>query len=298
MVGLPGFEPESIAPEATRMAKLPHSPVPVLAVVEMDTLIKYLLASLHSDCFVNCRIEYSTHLYTDIFYLPVMKEQLREKIAGEITLSTDAGKTIRKWREEFGISQQDLARQLAVSPSVISDYESGRRKSPGIVIVRRMVDGLINIDETRGGKTLKKYDLGKKSECVISMKEFKTSMSASDFIDAIEGENMTRSVSLDRDIHGYTVIDSVTAITSLSSFDYLQIYGWSSERALIFTGVKYGRSPMIAIRAHPLKPAMVGYHKPEHVDELAIRLATLEGIPLIKTGLPMQALVERLERLG
>ena len=33
-----------------------------------------------------------------------MREQLREKIAGEITLSADAGKTIRKWREEFGIS--------------------------------------------------------------------------------------------------------------------------------------------------------------------------------------------------
>lgn len=27
MVGLSGFEPESIAPEATRIAKLPHSPV-------------------------------------------------------------------------------------------------------------------------------------------------------------------------------------------------------------------------------------------------------------------------------
>lgn len=226
-----------------------------------------------------------------------MREQLREKIAGEIALSADAGKTIRKWREEFGISQQDLARQLGVSPSVISDYESGRRKSPGIVIVRRIVDGLINIDETRGGRTLRKYDLGQRSECIISMKEFKTSMPATSFIDAIEGEIMTKSVSTDRDIHGYTVIDSVTAITSLSSLDYLQIYGWSSERALIFTGVKYGRSPMIAIRAHPLKPAMVGYHKPEHVDELAVRLATLEGIPLVKTDLPMQAMVEKLERL-
>ncbi len=76
-----------------------------------------------------------------------MREQLREKIAGEITLSADAGKTIRKWREEFGISQQELARHLGISPSVISDYESGRRKSPGIVIIRRMVDGLIDLDE-------------------------------------------------------------------------------------------------------------------------------------------------------
>ncbi len=227
-----------------------------------------------------------------------MKEQLREKIAGDITLSSDAGKTIRKWREEFSISQQRLAKHLGLSPSVISDYESGRRKSPGILIIRKIVNGLIDIDEKTGGKTLKKYDFGEKSECIISMKEFKTSIPAEDFVNAIDGVNLTKGVELTRDIHGYTVIDSTKAITSLSSFDYLRIYGWSSERALIFTGVKFGRSPMIAVRAHPLKPAMVGYHRPEQVDELAIRLATLEGLPLIKTDLPIQTLVDRLERLG
>jgi putative transcriptional regulator len=226
-----------------------------------------------------------------------MREQLREKIAGEITLSSDAGKTIRKWREEFRISQQELAKHLGISPSVISDYESGRRKSPGINIIRRMVDGLIDLDEKSGGKVLKKYDLGEKHDCIISINEFRTSVSASEFIEIIEAENLNRGVSLDRYIHGYTIIDSIKAITSLSSFDYLKIYGWSSERALIFTGVKFGRSPMIAIRAHPLKPSMVGYHRPEHVDELAIRLATLEGIPLVKVTLPVPTIVERLKKL-
>jgi len=224
-----------------------------------------------------------------------MREELREKIAGEITLSEDAGKTIRKWREEFAISQQELAKHLKVSPSVISDYESGRRKSPGIVIVRRIVDGLISIDEERGGPTLKKYDLGEKSDCIISIREFSHSIEAERFVQVISGENLTKTVSLDRDIHGYTVIDSMKTITSLSSLDYLKIYGWSSERALIFTGVKFGRSPMIAIRAHPLKPALVAYHRPEHVDELALRLATLESIPLVRTDLPVKVLVERLE---
>jgi putative transcriptional regulator len=226
-----------------------------------------------------------------------MREQLREKIAGEITLSVDAGKTIRKWREEFGISQQSLAKHLGVSPSVISDYESGRRRSPGIVIVRRIVDGLIDLDVESGGRVLRKYDLGERSECIISIKEFKSSMTAADLVGVIEGVTLTKHVALDRDIHGYTVIDSMKAITSLGSMDYLKIYGWSSERALIFTGVKFGRSPMIAIRAHPMKPAMVVYHRPEHVDELAVRLATLEGIPLIKTDMALSTLVERLERV-
>jgi putative transcriptional regulator len=227
-----------------------------------------------------------------------MREELREKIAGEITLSESPGKTIRKWREEFGVSQQELARQLGVSPSVISDYESGRRKSPGIIIVRRIVDGIMDIDERKGAPVLKKYDLGQKSECIISIKEFKTSVAAEEFMRIVNGENMARTVSLNRDIHGYTIIDSMKAITSLSSLDYLKIYGWSSERALIFTGVKYGRSPMIAIRAHPMKPALVAYHRPEHVDELAIRLATLEGLPLVRIEIPLKALVERLERMG
>ncbi|NYT11916.1 MAG: helix-turn-helix domain-containing protein [Methanomassiliicoccales archaeon] len=226
-----------------------------------------------------------------------MREELREKIAGEITLSDDAGKTIRKWREEFAISQQELARKLRVSPSVISDYESGRRKSPGIVIVRRIVNGLITIDEEHGSPTIKKYNLGEKSDCIISIKEFKTSMSAEKFMRLVNGDNLTHTVSLNRDIHGFTVIDSMKAITSLSSLDYLKIYGWSSERALIFTGVKFGRSPMIAIRAHPLKPALVAYHKPEHVDDLAIRLATLEGIPLIRIDMPVKTLVEKLESI-
>jgi len=226
-----------------------------------------------------------------------MREQLREKIAGEIVLSADAGKTIRKWREEFGVSQQDLARHLNVSPSVISDYESGRRKSPGIVIIRKIVDGLLDLDESRGGKILKKYDLGEKSDCIIAIREFNSSLTAKEFMELIEADELTKGVSLDRDIHGFTIIDSMKAIMALGSMDYLKIYGWSSERALIFTGVKFGRSPMIAIRAHPLKPALVVYQRPEHIDDLAIRLATLENLPLVRTQMHTQAIADRLEHI-
>jgi putative transcriptional regulator len=55
---------------------------------------------------------------------------------------------------------------------------------------------------------------------------------------------------------------------------------------------------MIAIRAHPLKPALVVYQKPEPVDELAVRLAELEGLPLIRTDLPAGDLVDILNSLG
>ena len=227
-----------------------------------------------------------------------MRDQVREKIAGEICLSDEPGRTIRKWREQFHISQQELSKHLGVSPSVISDYEAGRRKSPGIVTVRKIVDAFLDIDEKTGGNVIKQYSLAAKTDSIISIKEFAVEVLASELVNKIEGENLTPAISLDKHIHGYTVIDSVRAITSLSSFDYLKIYGWSSQRALIFTGVKFGRSPMIAIRAHPLKPAMVVYQKPEQVDELAIRLAELEGIPLVRTELAVSDLVNDLQSLG
>ena len=223
---------------------------------------------------------------------------MREKIAGEICLSDEPGKTIRKWREQFKISQQELSKHLGVSPSVISDYEAGRRKSPGIVTVRKIVDALLDIDEKTGGNILKQYSLASKTDSIISIKEFAVEVLATDLVAKIDGEVLTPAISLDKHIHGYTVIDSVRAITSLSSFDYLKIYGWSSQRALIFTGVRFGRSPMIAIRAHPLKPALVVYQKPEQVDELAIRLADLEGIPLVRTQLAVGELVDKLQSLG
>lgn len=227
-----------------------------------------------------------------------MRDQVREKVAGEICLSEEPGKTIRKWREQFSISQQELSKHLGVSPSVISDYEAGRRKSPGIATIRKIVDAFLDIDEKTGGAVLKQYSLAAKTDSIISIKEFAHEVLADELVERIGGENLTPSISLQKHIHGYTVIDSIRAITTLSSFDYLKIYGWSSQRALVFTGVKFGRSPMIAIRAHPLKPALVVYQKPEQVDELAVRLAELEGLPLIRTDLPAGDLVEILNSLG
>ena len=225
-----------------------------------------------------------------------MKIELKEKIAGEIALSEEPGVTIRKWREAFSLNQQQLAEHLRISPSVISDYESGRRKSPGVATVKRIVDALIDLDEQTGGKILKRYQTEKPNKAILSMKEFPVPVPVKKFISGISGKNLSKS-RYDSDVHGYTVIDSVRAIVSLDSSDYLKIYGWSSQRALIFSGVKYGRSHMVAIRAHPLKPAMVVYHKPDRVDELAIKLANLERIPLVVTDILMEKLIENLEAL-
>jgi len=51
-------------------------------------------------------------------------EDLKVTIAGEITISSDPGKTMKKWREEFSVSQKDLAKHMGIGASIISDYET------------------------------------------------------------------------------------------------------------------------------------------------------------------------------
>jgi putative transcriptional regulator len=229
-------------------------------------------------------------------FLASVKAALRERIASEITLSDKPGRTIRKWREELEISQHDLSQYLRLSPSVISDYESGRRKSPGTKTVRKIVDALLELDKTRKSSLYlaRPSDL---DEIILSMKEFSVGLPASAFLKAIKGSNLSKGVPLVRNIHGYTVLDSMKAITTLASSDYWRIYGWSTERALIFTGVKFGRSPMVAVRAHPLKPAMVVYVQPERIDKLAVKLAELENVSLVKTELNADEIISKLEVL-
>jgi len=225
-----------------------------------------------------------------------MQFPLREKIAGEIALSDQPGKTMRKWREELHISQTDLANHMRVSPSVISDYEAGRRESPGIKTIRRLVEALLDIDQASGQKLSKRFQ--EYSDVIPSMRDWAVGVRAADFLRKIDGKLLTQRLNTRRLVNGYTVIHSIKAITTLDASDYLRIYGTSSERALLFTDVKYGRSPMIAIKAHPLKPAMVVYVQPENIDELAVKLAELDSIILARTDLDQPELISRLERIA
>jgi putative transcriptional regulator len=223
--------------------------------------------------------------------------ELSEKIAGEIVLSPKPGATMRKWREIFGISQQEMARYLGISSSVISDYESGRRKSPGVGMVKKFVNALIEIDESRGGVKIKQLSSTYGEEAILDMREFPFEIDVEKFMELIEAKIINKDVEFKRRIYGYTILDSLKAILHYNSFDYLRVYGWSIDRALIFTEVHYGRSPMVAIRAHPLKPSAVVYVQPEKVDPLAIKLASIEEIPLATTNLEVKEIKKRLRDL-
>ncbi len=211
------------------------------------------------------------------------RESVAKNIAGEITLSDRCCTTMRKWREIFGVKQTDLARELRVSPSVISDYESGRRNSPGTHFVKKYVESLVDIDDRNGGMVLSKF-MVERPEAIMELHEFSNPVKASRFVKLIEGEVIANKRLIgNRELRGYTVIDSIQAILNLSEREFRSIYGSSTERALVFTKVKMGRSPMIAVKVTQPKPGMIVLHgvTPKKVDRLATHIAEKERIPLV-----------------
>ncbi|MFQ6085598.1 MAG: helix-turn-helix domain-containing protein [Candidatus Bathyarchaeia archaeon] len=214
------------------------------------------------------------------------REALSQKIAAEIVLSLEPGKTMRKWRDVFDVPQKTLAKEMGVSPSVLSDYESGRRRSPGSFTVQKFVGALIGIDEKRGGDVIKSMAraLAISAKAIIDVRDFPVPLKVSDIVKAVDGTVVACDDRLDDPIYGYTIIDSLEAIRTLSGHEFIRVMGMTTERALIFTGVTTGRSPMIAIRVQTPKPRAVVLQGPiaeGEVDKLALELAGYERIPLI-----------------
>ncbi|MFC5135656.1 MULTISPECIES: helix-turn-helix domain-containing protein [Haloferacaceae] len=229
------------------------------------------------------------------------REELSRRIAGEITLSDDPGATLRKWRTDFDVSQTELADQLGVSSSVVSDYESGRRESPGIGVVRRTVEGLLDIDERRGGGRLRQYarvlSAGFESDIVHDLREYDTAVPLEDFYEAMGATEVVRG---DRDrVNGHTVIDSIQAITRLSSEEFYRLYGQSTNRALVFTRVTRGESPLVAMRVVSPTPNAVVLHGIDADDlwEHAGDLARVDGFSLATSTRDLDACLADLREL-
>ena len=217
-------------------------------------------------------------------------------MAGEIVVSEKPGDTLRKWREIFQLSQKELANLLGVNPSVVCDFEKGRRASPGIGTVRKFVEAMVDYDSSHGGKVVNTMAGARTNEAIVDIREFTSGISIESIIEKIEGNVLAGSEEIiERPIYGYTMVDSLKAITTFNAFG--EMYGWSNERAVFFSGVHYGRSPMIAVRAHPVKPRMVVYIKPKAIDPLAPKLADMERVVLVKTDLDESSIVEKLRYL-
>ncbi len=210
---------------------------------------------------------------------------IKRRIYGDILTSNNVTDALRKWRNIFKVSQVELARVMGVSSSVVSEYENDPNKSPGTRFLRRYVESLIEIDMRRGGKIismLNNIDIEYTGlKAILRIKDFSEQIPVKEFIRVLNADVLTGSEYIDKTyLYGYTVIDGIAAILSMSGESYYRIFGRTTERALIFINISTGRSPMVAVRVYPLKPRMVVLHGPKKVDNLAIRIAEREHVIL------------------
>jgi len=222
-----------------------------------------------------------------------------KEICGEIVWSDSPGQSLRKWREIFKVTQTEISQVIGVAPSVISDYEKGRR-IPGSRFVRKYVEGLLYIDSTRGWSVVREIarNLRIPMTSVIDIRELPRGVPLRVFVEVLKGEVLWGSDYLDKILYGYTVLDSIESILSMSGAEFSAIMGLTTERALIFTKVGTGRSPMVAVRVTSQKPGAVILHGPRVVDPLAIKLAELDRVPLIVSRVESEdLLVENLRKL-
>jgi putative transcriptional regulator len=227
-----------------------------------------------------------------------LRNQLAEKMAGEITLSDSPGHALKKWRMNFEIAPGVLSDRLGVSPSVISDYESGRRKSPGTAVVGKIVDTLLAIDEETDGKHIQKFSTmlfsSVEDDVIYDIHEYATAVPLKDFAESIGCTLICGS--LDQVLFGYTVVNSLNAIMQFSSDEFNRIYGWSTERAVIFTNVSTGKSPMVAIRVTPFKPRCVVLQGIDAADVHPIveKMAERDHITVMCTSMEIDKIVSTL----
>ncbi|MBI4181835.1 MAG: transcriptional regulator [Candidatus Aenigmarchaeota archaeon] len=224
------------------------------------------------------------HKQTDELFL--LRHKLAKEMVSEIILSDAPEGALKKWRNIFEVPQKTLAGQLQITSSVVSDYESGRRKNPGIRIIRKYVSALLDLDQIRGGVVIRGFAKNVAdvhlSDAIIDIKEFAQGVPVEDFCRSIGASLLTHGTR-NHHVYGYTVIDSLKAITEFSFQEMIKLYGLTTQRGLIFTKLSTGRTPMVAIKLTNLHPALVVLHGISVVDDIAKRIAEAENIPLAVT---------------
>ena len=132
---------------------------------------------------------------------------------------------------------------------------------------------------------------------VVDLREFPIPVRIEYLCRAIGGEVVACKDKYVKEVNGYTVIDSTKAVEAYSGSEYAQLFGASSDRALVFTNVEAGCLPMMIVRVSSLKPRIVVFHK-TRPDAEAIRIAEYEQIPLIYSTAPnVEQLVKSLRKL-
>lgn len=69
-------------------------------------------------------------------------------IAGSVVLSDNPPQQLRYWRKKLAVKQADLAKKMNITASVLSDYEKGRRPSPGANFIKRYLQALYDLSQS------------------------------------------------------------------------------------------------------------------------------------------------------
>ncbi len=223
-------------------------------------------------------------------------EALAKRIAGDIIWSDEPGASIRKWRTIYGLGQSDLARLMGVSHSVISDYERGKRAA-GRSFIRKFIKVLFEYDSRNEWIITRKVAklLNIYVEGIIDTGEFVKPLTLNTIIKILDGIPLT-SLLENNTIDGYTILDSILTIQSISGNEFVRIMGATRNRVVVFTKITRGRSAMVATRVSPVKPSIIVLHGIKKVDPLAIRIGVIEEIPLILSNKPLNEIIKEFRK--
>ena len=158
---------------------------------------------------------------------------------------------------------------------------------------------MLKVDEEKGSRFIREFAklTSSPSMAIIDLREFPIPVRVEYLCKAIQGEVVAVADKYVKEINGYTVVDAKKAVEALSGLEYVQLFGATTERALIFTNVDAGSLPMMIVRVSSLKPRVVVFHR-NRPDENAIMLAEYEQIPLIYSVAPsVEQLVKSLRKL-
>jgi putative transcriptional regulator len=100
-------------------------------------------------------------------------------------------------------------------------------------------------------------------------------------------------------VAGHTVIDSIEAITRLTSEEFYQLLGQSTNHAFVFTNVTRGESPLVTLRVVSPTPNAVILHGIDEDDvwEHATDLARIEGCSVGVTTVELEEMLEGMRAL-
>jgi putative transcriptional regulator len=126
------------------------------------------------------------------------------------------------------------------------------------------------------------------------MKEFEKPVNIKEFLKSINGEPCYEFE--DIPIFGYSLINSEKAIINFSPLELSRVSSLINRHCLIFTNLSRGRSPLVALRLTNLKPGLIILHGIKRVDEIALRIAKLDKLPLAISYIStVENLIKKLE---